>query len=145
MSHSYRKSSVHGWAAGRRGNSEKKDKQAYNHLLRFRTRQALRACTDFEAAVLPEILDVSKVWSMAKDGKTYSSWLAGYRATLERVSFTRNGRTRFIFVVTNRSFEHMLKERIRRWPNFWGKGLPSGLIDDPDVSELRHSLDLIRK
>ncbi len=145
MSHSYRKSSVHGWAGGRRGNSEKKDKQAYNRRLRFSTRKTLRNCIEFDAVVLPELLDVSDVWAMAKDGKKFSTSIAGYRATLEKVSFTRDGKSRYFLTVTPRSFEHLIEERIRRLPNFWGHGTPSGLVDDLDDSELRHSLDLIRK
>lgn len=48
--------------------TEKEDKRAANRALRRAVRQRLAAGDD--ATGLPELREVSDVWSMAKDGKT---------------------------------------------------------------------------
>ena len=47
--------------------SEKKDKRRANQLLRRRVKDALQRGDE----VLPILREVSDVWSMAKDGKSY--------------------------------------------------------------------------
>ena len=111
MSRSYRHTMVHGNSTSA---SEKQDKRLNNRRLRRRVRQNLDTCTDFEAVVLPVVSEVSNPWSMAKDGKRYSKWLAGYRATLEKVTRTRDGRTRYFLAVTEATLCHHDKEISRR-------------------------------
>ena len=67
MSRSYRKTPIFGHGGC---SSEKKDKQEYNRNVRRTTRNKLK---DFENEdlVLPNKKDLSDVWSMAKDGKSY--------------------------------------------------------------------------
>ena len=139
MSKSYRHSPVYGHGGG----SEKQDKRLYNRALRSRTRQDLRTCDDFDDVVLPEVCDVSNPWSMAKDGKSYCTWLAAWRHTLARVTRVRDGHSRFILVYTDatrvRAYEEERRIRLRSWFRY----REDDSFDWRD--EAHRSLELIRK
>lgn len=66
MSHSYRKTPIFGHTVSE---SEKKDKRRANRLLR----RLSRAMIGQGEEELPNIRDVSNVWSFDKDGKSYWS------------------------------------------------------------------------
>jgi hypothetical protein len=140
MSHSYRKTMVHGHTTS---GSEKEDKRIYNRALRSRVRQDLRTCDDFEALVLPEVCDVSNPWSMAKDGKTYSTWLARYRNTLEKVHRTRDGRNRYFLAITEDTYAHHAASR-RRGRYVFGFYL-AGEEGEPCYRDFAHAMEIIRK
>jgi len=145
MSRSYRHTMIHGNATSC---SEKQDKRLNNRRLRRRVRQSLDTCTDFDAVILPAVFDVSNPWGMAKDGKRYSEWLAGYRATLAKVTRTRDGRTRYFLAVTERTLDHHDKKISNRRRIFLGIRL---YREDVTIEELRadnplsRPLDIIRK
>ena len=63
MSRSRRKTPKFGIA----GDSDKQDKRLANRKLR----RAVRVALDHGDEVLPELREVSDVWSMSKDGKIY--------------------------------------------------------------------------
>lgn len=142
MSRSYRQTMVYGHGGG----SEKQDKRLYNRALRSRTRQTLHTCDDFEAVILPVVLDVSNVWSMAKDGKSYCTWLAGYRNTLAKVRRTRDGRKRYLLAITERTLEHHdadTRRRRYRWGIDWLS--EERAARSARMFDINNSLDLIRK
>ena len=64
MSRSFKKTPICGIA----GNSDKEDKRLANRSLRRKTKMDIKG----EKEVLPELREVSDVWSMKKDGKTYT-------------------------------------------------------------------------
>jgi hypothetical protein len=131
---------------GHGGGSEKEDKRIYNRALRSRARQRLRTCDDFDAAVLPEVRDVSNPWSMAKDGKSYCTWLASWRATLAKVTRVRDGRSRYLLVVTNATYDRAEAEERRlraRYASYgWSDETIERIVERRDINR---SLDLIRK
>jgi hypothetical protein len=142
MSHSYRKTMVHGHTTS---GSEKDDKRIYNRALRSRVRQNLRTCDDFEALVLPEVSDVSNPWSMAKDGKTYSKWLEGYRNTLVKVHRTRDGHDRYLLTITESTFAHHAAYTAnRRFRSIWGFFLDVEETE-PCYRDFAHAMEIIRK
>ncbi len=66
MSRNRRKHPFHGWTVA---TSEKKEKQAYNRVLRRITKQKLKAGDTQDNEILPCKKDVSDPWDMEKDGK----------------------------------------------------------------------------
>ena len=68
MGKSYKKIPIHGIA----GNSDKKDKRIANRKLRSKVKQNLLYYN--ENTKLPILREVSNVWYMDKDGKTYSNY-----------------------------------------------------------------------
>lgn len=147
MSSSFRNTNVYSTASGCRG-SEKQDKRLYNRRLRRQVREALSARDmDLEAIVLPDLYGVSDTWCMSKDGKSYSTWLAGYRATLAKVIRVRAGRKRRFLSVTERTHAHHDKKlsEPRRFCGFWGNS-PEELLETLRMRyPLSIALDLIRK
>ena len=65
MARSYR----HSPFMGNCSHSDKAGKVVAHRRLRARQRQALVACRDFDALVLPVMREVSDVWDFPKDGK----------------------------------------------------------------------------
>lgn len=65
MSRSYKKTPILGYAAAR---SERRDKKGWHGRMRAAVREALLG-----EGEMPEVREVSNVWSFAKDGKRYYS------------------------------------------------------------------------
>jgi len=142
MSKSYRHTMIYGHC----GSSEKEDKRIYNRALRSRTRQRLRTCDDFDGTVLPEVRDVSNPWSMAKDGKGYCDWLASWRSTLAKATRVRDGRERYLLVITDATYDHAEAEERRLRTRYFSYGWSEETIDKIVVRrDINRSLDLIRK
>jgi hypothetical protein len=128
------------------GHSEKEDKRIYNRALRSRTRQNLRTCNDYDDLILPEVRDVSNPWSMAKDGKYWSTWLADYRRTLKKVSRTRDGRNRYFLTITDATFAHHKVERHQRQlKGFCGFRFSSDEDRVYTAADLNVAMNIIRK
>lgn len=68
MSRSRRKTPITGIIAAQ---SEKSDKRIANRKLRRVTKEILRRGSLEDDQILPEIREVSNVWSFAKDGKRW--------------------------------------------------------------------------
>ena len=66
MSRSYRHTPVIGITCAE---SDKPGKIIANRTLRAHVRDALRTCVDFDGFLLPQLREVSNVWSFPKDGK----------------------------------------------------------------------------
>lgn len=138
MSRSYRHSCIRGHG----GHSEKQDKRTYNRRLRTRARQMLHQGGDFDAIVLPEVRDVSNPWSMNKDGKSYSRWLARYAHSLAAVTRVRDGRERSFLFITDRTVEIAEadnRQRSFRWA-FARQDIETDILD-----EVNRALEGIRK
>jgi hypothetical protein len=110
MSRSYRHTPI----LGHGGGSEKQDKRIYNRRLRSRVRQMLHSCADFDAVLLPKVREVSELWDMSKDGKSYCDSLAGFVRTLEKIVRVRDGHRRTQFAITDATVD-LAVETHRLW------------------------------
>lgn len=77
MSRSYKKTPIIGHT---KSESEKYDKKIWHRRFRHKTKDILRSLHNdpdmIDDAVMPVEDDVSSLWSMSKDGKTYlGNWL----------------------------------------------------------------------
>lgn len=77
MSRSYKKTPIIGHTAAQ---SEKKDKKIWHKRFRHKTKDILRSLHNdpdmIDDTIMPVEDDVSSLWSMSKDGKSYlGNWL----------------------------------------------------------------------
>ena len=77
MSRSYKKTPIIGHT---KSESEKTDKKSWHRRFRHKTKDILRSMHNdidsIDETVMPVEDDVSNLWSMSKDGKTYlGNWL----------------------------------------------------------------------
>ncbi len=68
MSRSFKKTPIQGHSCAR---SEKQDKRIANRRMRANIKTALASSFDPEADVLPALREVTNVYDMSKDGKSY--------------------------------------------------------------------------
>ena len=142
MSKSYRHTAIHGHCGG----SEKQDKRQYNRCLRKRVRHILRAACDNGdyAVTLPEVREVSNLWTMQKDGKTFWRALDDFVRSMNRSVRVRGGRVRYQYVMTDCSVELAMRTYHRYRLRLSGCSGSELSVEDAKIFAARH-FDLLRK